>query len=96
LIDFQLAMSAPINENIGSSEAPSQERLDSMASTINATLNSIDDAANTILSQSNGSLHYQDLKDCIGGLVQQGGLHDGESCVMASLQSSLPHAPLGD
>lgn len=76
------AMAAPINQNIGSSDTPSQDRLNSMASTINATLNSINDAANSILSKSNGALHYQDLKDCIGGMVQQGGLHDGESCVM--------------
>ncbi|KAH9452122.1 hypothetical protein H4Q26_017309 [Puccinia striiformis f. sp. tritici PST-130] len=76
------AMSAPINQNIGSSDTPSQDRLNSMAATINSTLNSINDAANKILSQSNGALHYQDLKDCIGGMVQQGGLHDGESCVI--------------
>ncbi|WAQ87120.1 hypothetical protein PtA15_8A21 [Puccinia triticina] len=76
------AMAAPINQNIGLSDTPSQDRLNSMASTINATLNSINDAANSILSKSNGALHYQDLKDCIGGMVQQGGLHDGESCVM--------------
>jgi hypothetical protein len=78
-------MSAPINQNIGSSATPSQDRLNSMAASINATLNSINDAANKILSKSNGALHYQDLKDCIGGMVQQGGLHDGESCVMVSL-----------
>ncbi|KAA1064349.1 hypothetical protein PGTUg99_018159 [Puccinia graminis f. sp. tritici] len=76
------AMSAPINQNIGSSATPSQDRLNSMAASINATLNSINDAANKILSKSNGALHYQDLKDCIGGMVQQGGLHDGESCTM--------------
>lgn len=79
------AMSSPINQNIGGSGAPSQERLNSMAATINATLNSINDAASTILSQSNGALHYQDLKDCIGGMVQQGGLHDGESCVISGM-----------
>ncbi|KAI9603317.1 hypothetical protein H4Q26_002637 [Puccinia striiformis f. sp. tritici PST-130] len=54
-----------INQNIGSSDTPSQDRLNSMAATINSTLNSINDAANKILSQSNGALHYQDLKDCI-------------------------------
>lgn len=76
------AMSYPINQNIGTSATPSQDRLDAMASTINATLNSINSAANNILSKSDGALHYQDLKDCIGGLVQQGGLHTGESCVI--------------
>ncbi|KNZ64000.1 hypothetical protein VP01_1077g8 [Puccinia sorghi] len=82
------AMSTAINQNIGGSATPSQDRLNSMAATINATLNSINDAANNILSKSNGALHYQDLKDCIGGMVQQGGLHDGESCVMVSCHSN--------
>lgn len=79
------AMSYPINQNIGSSATPSQDRLDAMASSINATLNSINSAATKILSQSDGALHYQDLKDCIGGLVQQGGLHTGESCVISGM-----------
>lgn len=76
------AMSYPINQNIGSSATPSQDRLNAMAAAINTTLNSINDAADKILSQSDGALHYSDLKECIGGMVQQGGLHDGESCAI--------------
>ncbi|KAG0152425.1 hypothetical protein CROQUDRAFT_55778 [Cronartium quercuum f. sp. fusiforme G11] len=76
------ALSYPLNQNIGGSATPSQDRLNAMAAAINTTLNSIQDTATKILSSSQGALHFNDLKECIGGLVQQGGLHDGESCVV--------------
>uniref|UniRef100_A0A0S1MJD3 Uncharacterized protein n=1 Tax=Phakopsora pachyrhizi TaxID=170000 RepID=A0A0S1MJD3_PHAPC len=82
------AMSYPINQNIGSSSTPSQDRLNAMANSINNTLNSINDMAEKILSSSNGALHYNDLKDCINGLVQQGGLQTGESCTMNGMSIS--------
>lgn len=84
-----VAIAYPLNQNIGSSAAPSQDRLNAMADAINKTLNSIQDTATKILSSSQGALHFNDLKDCIGGLVQQGGLHDGESCVVVSSKFSF-------
>lgn len=76
------AIALPLNQNIGSSAAPSQERLNAMADAITKILNSVEETATKILASSQGALHFNDLKDCIGGLVQQGGLHDGESCVV--------------
>ncbi|MBW0491918.1 hypothetical protein O181_031633 [Austropuccinia psidii MF-1] len=76
------AMSYPLNQSNGKSTTSPTDRLQAMATAINKTLNSIDDAATKILSQTDGALHYQDLKNCINGLVSQGGLHNGESCVM--------------
>lgn len=64
-----------------------------MAASINKTLNSIQDTATKMLSSSQGALHFNDLKECIGGLVQKGGLQDGESCVVVSLSCSFKYPP---
>jgi hypothetical protein len=55
-----------------------------MSTAINDTLNSINDVTDQLLSSANGALKFVDLKNCLSNLVQQGGLKDGESCVIVS------------
>ncbi|POW02365.1 hypothetical protein PSTT_11820, partial [Puccinia striiformis] len=38
-----------------------------------------------LLSSANGALRFADLRNCLSNLVQQGGLKDGESCVIQGL-----------
>lgn len=58
-----------------------------MSTSIGKALSSIEDAASAILSQTDGAIQWQDLEDCITGLVAKGGLNDGESCVTKVRQS---------
>lgn len=53
-----------------------------MAKSINDTLESVNEVTDKLLSSSDGALHFVDLRNCLTHLVQQGGLHDGEGCVM--------------
>ncbi|MBW0471776.1 hypothetical protein O181_011491 [Austropuccinia psidii MF-1] len=65
----------------------SDVKLLSMATSINDTLNSINNVVDELLSSTDGALKLGDLKKCLWNLVQQGGLHDGQTCVVVSSTS---------
>ncbi|KAA1114372.1 hypothetical protein PGT21_006515 [Puccinia graminis f. sp. tritici] len=79
------AMSYQLYQNFGNSTQLTQSKLQSMSTAINDTLNSINDVTDQLLSSSNGALKFIDLRNCLSNLVEQGGLKDGESCVIAGL-----------
>ncbi|PLW45702.1 hypothetical protein PCANC_08791 [Puccinia coronata f. sp. avenae] len=79
------AMSYHLYRDVGNSTRLSEGKLESMSTAINDTLNSINDVTDQLLSSANGALKFVDLKNCLSNLVQQGGLKDGESCVIQGL-----------
>lgn len=79
------AMGYQLYKDVGNSTQMTQKKLVSMSTAINDTLNSINDIADQLLSSSNGALKFADLRNCLQSLVQQGGLKDGESCVVQGL-----------
>ncbi|KAG0148768.1 hypothetical protein CROQUDRAFT_40766 [Cronartium quercuum f. sp. fusiforme G11] len=78
------ALSYHLDQNIGAnSTSPSIDRLQSMSNSINETLESVNGVVDQLLSSgTNGALRFIDLRNCLAGLIQQGGLHDGETCVI--------------
>lgn len=77
------ALSYHLDQGIGTnSTSPSTDRLQSMSNSINETLESVNEVTDRLLSSTDGALRFMDLKNCLTQLVQQGGLHDGESCVV--------------
>lgn len=86
-------MSYPLYQDVGNSTRLTETKLDSMSTAINDTLNAINDVTDQLLSSANGALKFADLRNCLSHVVQQGGLQDGESCVMVSLfkDSLIPH-----
>ncbi|KAH9473067.1 hypothetical protein Pst134EA_000146 [Puccinia striiformis f. sp. tritici] len=79
------AMSYQLYRNVGNSTQLTETKLQSMSTAINDTLNSINDVTDQLLSSANGALRFADLRNCLSNLVQQGGLKDGESCVIQGL-----------
>ncbi|WAR52485.1 hypothetical protein PtB15_1B927 [Puccinia triticina] len=79
------AMSYQLYRNVGNSTQLTASKLQSMSTAINDTLNSINDVTDQLLSSSNGALKFIDLRNCLSNLIQQGGLKDGESCVIQGL-----------
>lgn len=69
-----------LDGNLG--DHPSQDRLDAMATSINKTLESVNEVADKMLSTTDGALHFKDLKACLSKLTRQGGLTDSQSCVL--------------
>ena len=78
-------MSYHLYQEVGNSTRLTETKLNSMSTAINDTLNSINDVTDQLLSSANGALKFADLRNCLSNMVQQGGLHDGESCVIVSL-----------
>ncbi|CAH7673753.1 secreted protein [Phakopsora pachyrhizi] len=82
------AMSYHLDQGLSNMTNSTEAKLDSMGRTINYTLNSINDVTDKLLSSTNGALKFADLRRCLLRLVDQGGLLDGQTCVVNGMSIS--------